>query len=64
MVGGVAIFVTARDVLATLHLLLKWKERLRRERAVQPGWRSVGMERFVIQGPVRFGPQTSKEKGG
>lgn len=64
MVGVVAIFITARDVLATLHLLLRWKERLRRERAVQPGWRLVGLEGFIIQGLVGFGPQTSKEKGG
>lgn len=63
MIGCVAIFITAGDILATLHLLLRWKERLRREGAVQPGWRSVGLEGFIIQGPVIFGPQTSKEKG-
>lgn len=48
----------------TLPLLLRWEERASRESAELLGWSSVRLEGCIIQGPVRLGRQTSKEKVG
>ena len=64
MLGVVAIFITAlnKGVFSTLPLLPRWEEWARRESVVLPRWNLGGLEGFIIQGSVRFGPQTSKEK--
>lgn len=65
MLGVIAVFITAlgKGVFATLTLLPRWEELARRESVVIPRWNLGGLERFIIQGLVRFGPQTSKRKG-
>lgn len=45
-------------------MLLKWEKRASRESAEQLGWNWVRLEGCIIQGPVRLGRQTSKEKVG